>query len=98
MRIQELVINKVLVLTYNKSEMRLILSHYHLGQAYLLNQCIDQSIEHISLALHKIEKLFQTIPESRLLQTYMQNELAKALIQKENYEDAIELLTESVRV
>jgi hypothetical protein len=43
-RIQELVINKLLVLTYGKSEIRLILSHYHLGQAYLINECIEQSI------------------------------------------------------
>ena len=65
------------------------MAHFHLGQAYLLNECIEQSIEHISVALHKIEKLFESIPETRLLQTHMQNELAKALIQKENYEDAI---------
>ena len=36
-RIQELVINKLLVLTYGKSQFRLIASQYHLGQAYLAN-------------------------------------------------------------
>lgn len=36
-RIQQLVVNKVLVLTYGKHEFRIIAAHYHLGQAYLAN-------------------------------------------------------------
>ena len=52
-RIQELVINKLLVLTHERSEFRLVLAHYHLGKAYLKNYCIDQAIEHVSVALHK---------------------------------------------
>lgn len=37
LRIQQMVVNKVLVLTYGKHEFRLIAAHYHLGQAYLAN-------------------------------------------------------------
>lgn len=90
-------INKLLVLTYNKSEFRLILAHYHLGQAYLLHECVDQAVEHVSLALHKIEKFFEEIPEMRFMQNIMQSSLAKALIKKENFDDAIELLNEVIR-
>ena len=58
LRIQELVYNKLLVLTYGCSEFRLVLSHFHLGCAYLKHACIEQAIEHISIAIHKNEKLF----------------------------------------
>lgn len=52
-RIQELVLNKLLVLNYNKHDFRLVLAHYHLGEAYLEFECVEQAIEHLSLALHK---------------------------------------------
>lgn len=44
LRIQELVYSKLLVLTYGCSEFRLVLSHFHLGSAYLKHGCIEQSI------------------------------------------------------
>lgn len=53
LRIQELVYNKILVQSYNSSEFRIILSHYHLAKAYLAHQCLEQAIEHITLALFK---------------------------------------------
>lgn len=53
LKIQELVFNKLLVLNYSKSEFRLVLAHYHLGQAYLANDCVEQAIEHLSIAMHK---------------------------------------------
>jgi len=34
-RIQELALSKLLVLNYGKSDFRLVLAHYHLGEAYL---------------------------------------------------------------
>lgn len=56
-RIQELALNKLLTLNYGKSDFRLVLAHYHLGEAYLTYECLEQAIEHIELALHKNEKL-----------------------------------------
>lgn len=52
-KIQELALNKLLVLNYGKSDFRLVIAHYHLGEAYLAYECIEQAIEHITLALHK---------------------------------------------
>ncbi len=34
-KIQELALNKLLVLNYGKSDFRLVIAHYHLGEAYL---------------------------------------------------------------
>jgi hypothetical protein len=52
-KIQELALNKLLVLNYGKSEFRLVIAHYHLGEAYLNYDCLEQAIEHISVSLHK---------------------------------------------
>ena len=52
-KIQELALNKLLVLNYGKSDFRLVIAHYHLGQAYLAYECVEQAIEHISVALHR---------------------------------------------
>ena len=52
-KIQELALSKLLVLNYGKSDFRLVLAHYHLGEAYLAFDCLEQAIEHVSLALHK---------------------------------------------
>ena len=38
---------------YGKSDFRLVLAHYHLGEAYLSYECVEQAIEHIELGLHK---------------------------------------------
>ena len=43
-RIQELALNKLLVLNYSKSDFRLVLAHYHLGEAYLTFDCVEQAI------------------------------------------------------
>jgi len=52
-KIQELALNKLLTLNYGKSDFRLVLAHYHLGEAYLSYECVEQAIEHIELGLHK---------------------------------------------
>jgi hypothetical protein len=39
-KIQELALNKLLVLNYNKSDFRLVIAHYHLGEAYISYDCI----------------------------------------------------------
>jgi hypothetical protein len=52
-KIQELALNKLLVLNYGKSDFRLVVAHYHLGEAYLGYDCLEQAIEHITIALHK---------------------------------------------
>ncbi len=52
-KIQELALNKLLVLNYGKSDFRLVIAHYHLGEAYLSYECLEQAIEHITIALHK---------------------------------------------
>lgn len=52
-KIQELALNKLLVLNYGKSDFRLVIAHYHLGEAYLTYECREQAIEHITIALHK---------------------------------------------
>ena len=52
-KIQELALSKLLVLNYGKSDFRLVLAHYHLGEAYFAFDCLEQAVEHVSLALHK---------------------------------------------
>lgn len=43
-KIQELALNKLLVLNYSKSDFRLVIAHYHLGEAYLAYDCVEQAI------------------------------------------------------
>lgn len=64
-RIQQLAYSKLLVLNYGKSEFRLVMAHYHLGEAYINYGCLEQAIEHISIALHKNEKLAEEIPKTK---------------------------------
>jgi tetratricopeptide (TPR) repeat protein len=94
-KIQELALNKLLVLNYSKSDFRLVIAHYHLGEAYLSYECLEQAIEHISVALHKNEKLMDELPKIELLQINMQIALAEAFISQNNYDDAIEILNKA---
>jgi tetratricopeptide (TPR) repeat protein len=91
-KIQELALSKLLVLNYGKSDFRLVLAHYHLGEAYLGFDCLEQAIEHVSLALHKIEKLTPEIPRAELVQINMYITLAEAFMAQGNFDDAIEIL------
>lgn len=80
------------MLNYGKSDFRLVLAHYHLGEAYLVFDCLEQTIEHVSLALHKIEKLTPEIPRAELVQINMYITLAEAFMAQGNFDDAIEVL------
>ena len=82
----------MLVLNYSKSDFRLVLAHYHLGEAYLTFDWVEQAIEHISLALHKTEKLAPEIAKVELVQINMYITLAEAFISQGNYDDAIDIL------
>ena len=53
LRIQELVCNKLLVMSYACHEFRLVRSYYRLGSAYLGHDCVEQAIEHLSTAIYK---------------------------------------------
>lgn len=92
-RIQELALSKLLVLNYGKADFRLVLAHYHLGEAYLAFDCLEQTIEHVSLALHKIEKLTPELPKAQLVQVNMYITLAEAFMAQGNYDDAVEILS-----
>lgn len=80
------------MLNYGKSDFRLVLAHYHLGEAYLAFDCLEQTIEHVSLALHKIEKLTPEVPRAELVQINMYITLAEAFMAQVNFDDAIEVL------
>lgn len=94
-KIQELALNKLLVLNYGKSDFRLVLAHYHLGEAYLAFDCLEQTIEHVSLALHKIEKLTPEVPRAELVQINMYITLAEAFMAQGNFDDALEVLAKA---
>jgi tetratricopeptide (TPR) repeat protein len=79
-------------LNYGKSDFRLVVAHYHLGEAYLSYDCLEQAIEHISLALHKNEKLIDDLPRTVVLQISMQITLAEAFMAQGNYDDALDTL------
>ncbi len=69
-----------------------MVAHYHLGEAYLSYDCLEQAIEHISLALHKNEKLIDDLPRTVVLQISMQITLAEAFMAQGNYDDALDTL------
>lgn len=68
------------------------MAHYHLGEAYISYGCLEQAIEHISIALHKNEKLAEEIPKTKQLQIAMYITLAEAYMGQNNYDDAIDTL------
>lgn len=50
---KELAYNKILVLTYERSYFRLVLSHFHIAKEYLKFKCYEQTISHIEQAMNK---------------------------------------------
>lgn len=94
-KIQELALNKLLVLNYGKSDFRLVIAHYHLGEAYFNYECLEQAIEHITLAIHKNEKLAEELPQTRVLQISMHITLAESFIAQNNFDDAIDTLNKA---
>jgi hypothetical protein len=57
---------------------------------------VEQAIEHISIALHKNEKLFKEVPQTKLFHCLMINILAECLIRKEEFDDATEVLKKAI--
>ena len=64
MRMHQLALSKVmnpliqiLVFTHGKSDFRLVMAHYHIGEAYLNYKCYEQAIDHLTVALKKNSKL-----------------------------------------
>lgn len=86
------------MLNYGKSDFRLVIAHYHLGEAYLSYDCLEQAIEHITLALHKNEKLAEELPETDLLQINMHITLAEAFISQNNHDDALDSLAKAQHI
>ena len=48
---------KLMVFIHGKSEYRLVTSHYYIGEAYRINGCYEQAIDHFTIALKKNAKL-----------------------------------------
>jgi tetratricopeptide (TPR) repeat protein len=59
---------------------------------------VEQAIEHISVALHKNEKLFKEVPQTRLFHCLMVNILAECLMRKEEFDDATEVLQKAIEL
>jgi tetratricopeptide (TPR) repeat protein len=85
----------LLVLNYGKSDFRLVLAHYHLGEAYLGFECIEQAIEHLSLSLHKIEKLTPEVAKAELVQVSIMITLAEAFMAQPSFDDALDTLNKA---
>ena len=84
--------------THGKSEFRLVLAHYHIGEAYLNYKCYEQAIDHLTVALKKNTKLneikckFNPKIETKIYHSYMLTTLSRCYYEIASYEDALEVL------
>lgn len=58
-------------------------------------ECIEQAIEHLSLSLHKIEKLTPEVPKAELVQVSIMITLAEAFMAQPNFDDALDTLNKA---
>lgn len=72
-----------------------MVAHYHLGEAYLHYECLEQAIDHITIAIHKNEKLAEELPLTKSLQINIHISLAEAFMAQNNYDDAIDTLNKA---
>jgi hypothetical protein len=56
-RMHQLAVAKILVMTHGKHQFRLVQAHTRLGEAYLNFQCYEQTAEHLEIAKRKVAKM-----------------------------------------
>jgi hypothetical protein len=61
---------KIIVFVHGRSEFRLVSAHYYLGDAYRINGCYEQAIDHFTIALKKNAKLFE-IKETKVYHSFI---------------------------
>lgn len=77
-------IAKVMVFVHGKSEFRLVNSHYYIGEAYRMNGCYEQAIDHFTIALKKNTKLSE-IKETKIYHSFILTALSECYFEIQMY-------------
>jgi len=83
---------QILVFTHGKSQIKLVFAHTKIGEAYLNYNCVEQAIDHLTLALKKNGKLFSEVKDSKIYHSHILTVLGKCYVEFKIYDDALELL------